>query len=134
MDMRNDIVDAVAIAMGPMLTGAALERLQAVLLAELNRYEVQERSTEIVVRDGSAEGLLRKFLATKRIEGKSENTIRYYNDVIGTFINHLDRRLHELTAFNIRYYLSSYKERRKVNNRTLENMRKVLSSFFFLAL
>lgn len=130
MDMRNDIVDAVMGTMRNLVTGAAAERLQAALLTELNKYEVQERSTEIVVRDGSSEGLLRKFLATKRIEGKSENTIRYYNDVIGTFVSRLDRRLHEVTAFNIRLYLSMYKEQRKVNNRTLENMRKVLSSFF----
>lgn len=130
MDMRNDIVDAVVTAMDGIITGMVLERLQSILLAELNKYEVQERTTEIVVRDGSAEGLLRKFLATKRIEGKSENTIKYYNDVIGTFVNRLDRRLHEITAFDLRLYLSMYKEQRKVNNRTLENMRKVLSSFF----
>lgn len=130
MDMRNEIIDAVMAAMDGIITGMVLERLQSILLAELNKYEVQERTTEIVVRDGSAEGLLRKFLATKRIEGKSENTIKYYNDVIGTFVNRLDRRLHEITAFDLRLYLSMYKEQRKVNNRTLENMRKVLSSFF----
>lgn len=130
MDMRNEIIDAVMAAMDGIITGTTLDHLQGVLLAELNKYEVQERSTEIVVRDGSAEGLLRKFLATKRIEGKSENTIKYYNDVIGTFVNRLDRRLHEITAFDLRLYLSMYKEQRKVNNRTLENMRKVLSSFF----
>lgn len=130
MDMRNNIVDAVVIAMDGIITDTTLDHLQRVLLAELNKYEVQERSTEIVIRDGSAEGLLKKFLATKRIEGKSENTIRYYNDVIGTFVNRLDRRLHEVTAFDLRFYLSMYKEQRKVNNRTLENMRKVLSSFF----
>ena len=59
-----------------------------------------------------------------------ENTIRYYNDVIGTFVNRLDRRLYEVTAFDLRLYLSLYKEERKVNNRTLENISKVLSSFF----
>lgn len=130
MDMRNNIVDAVLMAMNGLLDSISSDRLQSVLLSELDKYEVQERTTEIVVRDGSAEGLLRKFLATKRIEGKSENTIKYYNDVIGTFVNHLDRRIFEVTAFDLRLYLSMYKEKRKVNNRTLENTRKVLSSFF----
>lgn len=130
MDIRNEIVDAVITAMTGIIDSIASDRLQNVLLSELNKYEVQERTTDIVVRDGSAEGLLRKFLATKRIEGKSENTIKYYNDVIGTFVNHLDRRIFEVTAFDLRLYLSMYKEKRKVNNRTLENTRKVLSSFF----
>lgn len=130
MDAKCEILDNVTAAVTGIITGTALEKLKEVLLAELAKYEVQERCTEIIVRDGSAEGLLRKFLATKRIEGKSENTIRYYNDVIGTFVNRLDRRLYEVTAFDLRLYLSLYKEERKVNNRTLENIRKVLSSFF----
>lgn len=76
MDVKCEILDNVTTAVEGIITGNALERLKEVLLAELAKYEVQERCTEIVVRDGSAEGLLRKFLATKRIEG-SENTIRY---------------------------------------------------------
>ena len=65
-----------------------------------------------------------------KILGKSERTIKRYADLLSTFISGMDRRLHELTAFDIRLYLSMYKEKRKVKNRTLDNMRKVLSSFF----
>lgn len=130
MDIRNDIVDTIMLKMQNVIDELAMERLQAVLLDKLDKYEISERSTEIVVRDGTAEGLLRKYLATKRIEGKSERTIKRYADLLNTFISQLDRRLHELTAFDIRLYLSMYKEKRKVKNRTLDNMRKVLSSFF----
>ena len=130
MDIRNDIVDTIMLKMQNAIDELAMERLQAVLLDKLDKYEISERSTEIVVRDGTAEGLLRKYLATKRIEGKSERTIKRYADLLSTFISQLDRRLHELTAFDIRLYLSMYKEKRKVKNRTLDNMRKVLSSFF----
>ena len=130
MDIRNDIVDTIMLKMQNVIDELAMERLQAVLLDKLDKYEISERSTEIVVRDGTAEGLLKKYLATKRIEGKSERTIKRYADLLSTFISQLDRRLHELTAFDIRLYLSMYKEKRKVKNRTLDNMRKVLSSFF----
>lgn len=130
MDIRNEIVDTIMLKMQKIIDEMAMERLQAILLENLDKYEISERSTEIVVQDGTAEGLLRKYLATKRIEGKSERTIRRYADLLSTFISKLDRRLHELTAFDIRLYLSMYKEKRKVKNRTLDNMRKVLSSFF----
>lgn len=130
MDIRNEIVDMIMLEMQSVIDEMAMERLQTVLLDKLDKYEISERSTEIVVRDGTAEGLLRKYLATKRIEGKSERTIKRYADLLSTFISGLDRRLHELTAFDIRLYLSMYKEKRKVKNRTLDNMRKVLSSFF----
>lgn len=130
MDIRLEIVDNVLAVMTGLIATELQSRLQTVLLTELNKYEVQERSTEIVIHDGSAEGLLKKFLATKRIEGKSENTIKYYKDQIGTFLLRLDKRLFEVTTFDLRLYLSLYKEKRKVSNRTLDNMRKCLSSFF----
>lgn len=130
MDLRNEIVNMVMLQMQNIIDGSTMEILQNALLEGLNKYEITERSTEIVVKDGTAEGLLRKYLATKRVEGKSEKTIKRYAELLSTFISRLDRRLCEITAFDIRLYLSMYKERRKVNNRTLDNMRKVLSSFF----
>ena len=130
MDTRNEILTNVLAAMSSIITGVALDQLQSVLVSELAKYEVQERCTEIVVRDGTSEGLLRKFLATKRVEGKSENTLEYYSRTLQIFLLELDRRLYEVTAFDLRYYLAAYKEKKKVGNRTLDNMRKVLSSFF----
>ncbi len=130
MDARVDIVNRVVDAMRGMIGGDAVNRLEEILLAELKKYEVQERTTDIVVRDGTAEGLLRKFLATKRVEGKSENTLDYYSRTLQISLLELDRRIYEVTAFDLRYYLAAYKEKKKVGNRTLDNMRKVLSSFF----
>ena len=130
MDTRNEILTNVLAVMCSIITGVALDQLQSVLVSELAKYEVQERCTEIVVRDGTSEGLLRKFLATKRVEGKSENTLEYYSRTLQIFLLELDRRLYEVTAFDLRYYLAAYKEKKKVGNRTLDNMRKVLSSFF----
>ena len=130
MDLRNDIVNAVVEAMASLCDAVALSVLEKSLMKELAQYEVQERSTDIVVHDGSAEGLLRKFIATKRVEGKSEKTLVYYGYIIRTFLVQIDKRLYELNTFDLRYYLSMYKENHGVSNRTLENMRKCLSSFF----
>lgn len=130
MDTRNEILTNVLAAMSSIITGVALDQLQSVLVSELAKYEVQERCTEIVVRDGSAEGLLKKFLATKRIEGKSENTIEYYRRNLQMFLLRMDKRLYEVETFDLRLYLSLYKESRKVSNRTLDNIRKCLSAFF----
>lgn len=130
MDARIEIVDSIMDGMRGLINGCAKNRLEDLLMAELNKYEVQERTTDLVVRDGTAEGLLRKFLATKRIEGKSENTLEHYSRTLHIFLLKLDRRLYEVTTFDLRYYLAAYKEKKKVSNRTLDNVRKVLSSFF----
>lgn len=52
--------------------------MQDALTIELNRYEVQERTTELSVVDNSAVGMLRRYIATKRIEGKAEFTLKRY--------------------------------------------------------
>ena len=59
MDIRNEIVNTVMLKMQEIIDSKALEILQNALLTGLNQYEITERSTEIVVRDGTAEGLLR---------------------------------------------------------------------------
>ena len=66
MDVKCEILDNVTTAVTGIITGTALEKLKrSANVGKLAKYEVQERCTEIVVRDGSAEGLLRKFLCDK---------------------------------------------------------------------
>ena len=45
-------------------------------------------------------------------------------------IHTLCKPLHEITTYDLRYYLAAYKERRKVSNRTLDGIRRCFSSFF----
>lgn len=130
MDARMEILENVLQAVAGIIPETALAGLESALCAELEKYEVQERTTEMVIRDGTAEGLLRKFLATKRIEGKAESTIEYYRQQLTMFLHNVGKLLPEITTFDLRFYLSAYKERRKVRNRTLDNIRKCLSTFF----
>lgn len=130
MDARSEILEHVLTEMQGMLGGTELDALERILCEKLNNYELQERCTDIVVHDDTATGLLKKFLATKRVEGKAESTLDYYNLQIGTFLLNCTRRIFELETFDLRFYLSEYKNKRKVGNRTLENIRKCLSSFF----
>ena len=93
-------------------------------------YEVQPRSTEVMITDNSAEGMLNRFIATKRLEGTAETTIRLYYPYLIGLIRALGKPLYKVDTYDIRYYLSLYKQQRQVANRTLENMRKCFSSFF----
>lgn len=130
MDARIEILENVLHAMSGIIPDTAVNRLETALCAELEKYEVQERVTDVTVRDSTAEGLLRKFLATKRIEGKSESTIEYYRQQLTMFVQNIGKLLPEISTFDLRFYLSAYKETRKVKNRTLDNIRKCLSTFF----
>lgn len=130
MDLKNEILNNVSLKLKGMIDGITMDMLQSALVLELNKYDISEKITDIIPVDNTSEGLLRRYLATKRIEGKSDKTIKRYSDLLSAYISQLDRELYQVGAFDIRLYLSLYKEQRKVKNRTLDNMRKVLSSFF----
>lgn len=130
MDLRSTIINAVSATVCNILTSEQLQAVQDSLTLQLNAYEIQERTTEIATIDNTPDSMLAKFLATKRIEGKSEATIRRYRDACYMMIHTLCRPLHEITTYDLRYYLADYKRQRKVSNRTLDGIRRCFSSFF----
>lgn len=129
MDVRAKIIDSVLESL-PDLSAEIKEQIERVLLVQLQDYEVQERCTAVEVHDDTSLGLVRKFIATKKLEGKSERTLRRYQPELERLVCFLNKQLFEVGPYDLRLYLSLYKERRKVSNRTLENMRKTISTFF----
>lgn len=130
MDIRTAIINNVSISVRSLLTDEQLQAVQDALTLQLNNYEIQERTTEVAVIDNTPDSMLKKFLATKRIEGKSEGTIQRYHETCYMMIHTLCKPLYEITTYDLRYYLASYKAQRKVSNRTLDGIRRCLSSFF----
>lgn len=78
MESRQMIIQSVMQVLKSKVDQEILDIVQDALTIELNRYEVQERTTELSVVDNSAVGMLRRYIATKRIEGKAEFTLKRY--------------------------------------------------------
>lgn len=129
MDIRTQVINNTLDALSD-IDSEILERIERTLYIQLNNCEVQERCTDIVVHDGTNLGLIKKFIATKRLEGKSEKTLAKYRPELEKLINYLNKNISEINSYDLRFYLAIYKENRGVSNRTLENMRKTISSFF----
>ncbi len=70
------------------------------------------------------------FLSAKDIEGCSNRTIKYYKDIILKFIKDVDKPIREITTDDIRLYLSKYKEESNCSSVTMDNIRRIFSSFF----
>ena len=77
MDIRTEIINNVLQALVD-IQQEVQEKVEAALHIQLQKYEIQERTTEITVYDESNIKLVKKFIATKRLEGKSEKTLRKY--------------------------------------------------------
>ena len=70
------------------------------------------------------------FIAAKRIEGRSEKTLEYYKSVIEKTIDSIDKAVKHISTEDLRKYLSDYQERKGTSKVTIDNMRRILSSFF----
>lgn len=131
---KTTLINNVLLSLQEELSEEQLTSLRNSLTIELNNYEIHDKITDLAVVDNEADSLLQKFLATKRIEGKSEETIKRYKDVCYMMLHTIGKGIKEITTFDLRFYLAMYQETRHVSNRTLDGMRRCLASFFkFLA-
>lgn len=130
MDIRLSIIQSVTAALQSRVSPETLTIVQDVLTLELNQYEVQERCTAVAVTDNSAEGQLRKYIATKRVEGLSDSTLRRYYYTNLALIRFVRKPLYDVTTYDLRFYLSYRRQQGGISNRTLDGMRRCYSSFF----
>ena len=122
MDIRSQVIDEVLQVLGGIAQDV-LRRVEDAITICLNRYELQERCTELTETTGGRD-YLSMYLATLRMEGKAESTLDQYGRHIRMLLMFLDKPEGEITLYDLRYYLACYKRVRKVANNTLDNVRR----------
>lgn len=118
------IIERVDRLMAPVLTDAQAAELHAVLVACMaseGKGSCAQNSTEEYVE---------LFLAAKRLEGCSERSLRYYASTLARFISIVIKPAHEVTTDDIRDYLTDYSRDGRAGKTTVDNIRRVISSFF----
>ena len=125
--MKQNLITDVIQGMLPYLNNAQVERLQEVLQHTLFDYNVAKIETD---KEISEQNLVESFLAAKRIEGCSEKTLKYYNATIQSMLNGIGKRIKYILTDDIRCYLTEYQSEKKSSKVTIDNIRRILSSFF----
>lgn len=125
--MKQKLITAVVQGMLPYLNNAQAEKLQEVLLHILWDYDISpsDGKTEEQEQD-----LLALFLAAKRIEGCSEKSLKYYQATIQAMLDGIGKPIKEIVTEDIRQYLTNYQQERHSSRVTIDNIRRILSSFF----
>lgn len=129
-DAKEIILSSVLEKMQNHLDKEQISILEQTLSIALHGWKISPEKFEVITYDKSAEQILRRFIAVKRINGCSEDTINTYSFHLKKLILNLPKPLTELQTDDIRYYLASYKERQKISNVSLDNIRRSFSSFF----
>lgn len=74
--------------------------------------------------------LLALFLTAKEVEGCSSKTLAYYENTISKMNAALAKPYTQLTTDDLRKYLSNYEVKRGTSKVTIDNIRRIFSSFF----
>jgi len=125
--MKQNLITDVVQAMLPYLNNAQTEKLQEVLQRSLSDYEVVENEQK---KEISEQNLVDLFLSAKRIEGCSEKSLKYYQSTITALIDTVGKSVKYIETEDIRSYLTEYQARKQSSKVTIDNIRRILSSFF----
>ena len=112
----------------PVLDNAQLKHLKQAMEQTLYRYEVTGK--EVKPEEDDSNDLIAIFIAAKRIEGCSEKTLKYYQTTINTMVSALGKNVRHIITEDLRTYLTEYKNRNQSSRVTIDNIRRILSSFF----
>ena len=104
------------------------EKLKEVLDMVLVNYEIEEIKDELNSEEN--QHYVESFLASKRLEGCSEKTLHYYQSTIEILLDKLGKNIRHITTDDLRKYLTDYQNEHKSSRVTIDNIRRILSSFF----
>jgi integrase/recombinase XerD len=126
--MKEKIITEILADMADFISMEQLAELQRILTNAVYNYEIKEKDTS--VSRGKTDDLLAVFIAAKRIEGCSEKSLKYYHLTISYMINCVTKQVCQINTDDLRCYLADYQKKRNSSKVTIDNMRRIFSSFF----
>lgn len=126
--MRDELISEVVQKMQPYLDNKQMVNLQNVLNHVLQVYDI-ELTKDSCIENGS-QGLVEEFISAKRIEGCSEKTLKYYLSTIESMTCSLKKDVRIIQTEDLRTYLTDYQRQNGSSRVTIDNIRRILSSFF----
>ena len=121
--MNYAMIEKIEQKMRAHLSGEQQEILHSALVQCLADEVVQESESD-------TKNYVKIFLAAKRVEGCSEKTVRYYDSTIRNVLSAIGKDINQVTTDDLRMYLDEYQKHSGASKVTIDNIRRILSSFF----
>ena len=125
--MKEQLITEIQRRMLPYLNNEQLLHLKNILTNTMQEVAVTYEASTPTVNSKDAQ---ESFLTAKRIEGCSEKTLAYYQKTIEAMLSNIGKPAQQITTDDLRQYLTMYQVQRKSSKVTIDNIRRILSSFF----
>lgn len=116
------IINQTLTIMQQALNSQQLKQLKAALTSVLTANAIEKN-----VR---AANLLSLFLTAKEVEGCSPKTLEYYENTLQRMTDTLAKPYTQIDSDDLRKYLNDYEASRGSSKVTVDNIRRIMSSFF----
>ena len=125
--MKEQLIQEIQRKMLPYLNNEQLLQLGDALTEALRGVSVNYEDTTPKQEERDA---VEAFITAKRIEGCSEKTLKYYRKTIESMLSAIAKMASQITTDDLRKYLTTYQTQRRSSKVTIDNIRRILSSFF----
>ncbi len=126
--MKEKIINEIASNMLEILNNEQLSKLKDALEYSLHNCDIIQTNNENEVVDN--ENILNLFITSKKIEGCSIRTTSYYEMILKRLFKHVQISVKKITTEDLRKYLDDYQKKSTAGKVSIDNIRRILSSFF----
>ena len=76
------------------------------------------------------ESALNLFISSKNVEGCSSKSLKYYRTTLISLLVKINKPYYLIVTEDIRIYLADYQEKNNIGKVTIDNIRRIISTFF----
>lgn len=127
--MEDILVASIMNAIMGLVDPGKAQAVKTVISSVASKFEVTLKDHEETDLQDNKE-LLQKFLDAKSIEGCSEKTTAYYRKTLEGMIDTVGKPLITVDTDDLRKHLSDYQSKNNSSKVTIDNIRRIISSFF----
>ena len=127
--MCETFVSSFLMRLDGKIADDALPVIQRELTILCGDYDITKRETGLVPYNGLPEAY-KAYMVSRKIEGRSDGTLKLYRLRLEDMLNTVQKPIDSITTNDLRIYLYSLQNRRKMSDRTLDGVRLILNAFF----
>ena len=125
--MIENLINDIEQAMLGVLNNEQMSQLRKVLDYAFRDINVSSKNNEECSVNSE---LIDSFLSAKRVEGCSDKSMHYYRSTLNNAIRKIGKNIRHITTDDLRNYLNDYQQTSGATKVTVDNIRRILSSFF----
>ena len=128
--MKEQFIQEITDGMSGVLTVDQMSQLNSILLQAVSKYTIIADGDKVQEDIVSNNRLLEIFLSAKLVEGCSSKTINYYGTTVRQLFKYMPKPVTDYSTDDLRAYLAVYQKKHKASKVTVDNLRRIFSSFF----